>query len=105
MKKVINIYIYLMSVFCWSLINAELKIHGICITSNQVVVSTRFACRDKMCFMDSEMSCRYRVSQMYVYDESKNRYINVNIVAIIIIIIIIIIKIHKVSYNNTLSQN
>jgi hypothetical protein len=73
MKKVINIYIYLMSVFCWSLINTEIKIHVICITSNQIVVSTRFACRDNMCFMVSEMSCLNRVSQIYVYDESKNR--------------------------------
>ena len=44
----------------------------ICFTSNQVIVSTRFACKDKTCVMVAEMSCRYRVSQMYVYDESKN---------------------------------
>jgi hypothetical protein len=46
MNKGISIYIYLMSVFYWSLINTELKIHGICNTSNQVIVSTRFACKD-----------------------------------------------------------
>jgi hypothetical protein len=44
-----------------------------CNTSNQIILSTRFACTDKMCFIASEMSCRNRVSQMYVYDDSEKR--------------------------------
>jgi hypothetical protein len=44
-----------------------------CNTSNQIIVSTRFASTDKMCFIVSEMSCRNRVNQMYVYDESEKR--------------------------------